>query len=78
MAQDNLFSNLLEQLGYGTVDESAGKNIPSCEWLFEKEETKELLTWLCNNLKPSNVLMNEDLRQYVSFILIIQFFHYYL
>lgn len=71
------FSTILEQLGYGTVDESSGKSIPSCEWLFEKEETKELLMWLCNNLKPTNVLLNEDLRQYVIILIILLLINYY-
>jgi HAUS augmin-like complex subunit 3 len=61
---EKLFSSTLEQLGYGSIDESAGKPIPSCDWLFEKEETKELLVWLCNNLRPSNVLLNEEIKRY--------------
>eukprot|EP00026_Physarum_polycephalum_P005971 Phypoly_transcript_06010.p1 GENE.Phypoly_transcript_06010~~Phypoly_transcript_06010.p1 ORF type:complete len:597 (+),score=133.37 Phypoly_transcript_06010:60-1850(+) len=59
-----LLSTTLEQLGYGSIDESAGKNVPSCDWLFEKEETKDLLAWLCNNMRPSMVLLNDEIKRY--------------
>ena len=61
-----LFASTLQQLGYGTLEESAGKVTPSGEWLFDqKEETRPFLMWLCDNMKPSNVLLGDEIKRYL-------------
>lgn len=33
----------------------------SFDWLFEKEQTKYILTWMCKNLNESNILTDHEL-----------------
>ena len=48
------FRALLLRLGYRDVREAS-----AYEWLFEQNETRALLAWMCENLRPANVLSAE-------------------
>ena len=59
MSGDQLVTKLRE-LGYPKVDKLDGSSL---DWVFENRATQELLEWLCRDVKASNVLASDELKE---------------
>lgn len=56
--QGRLLCKMLKKVGYG-VD----LNPSALDWCFENQECKPMLMWLCENLRSSNYVSAQDLKE---------------
>eukprot|EP01112_Ceratiomyxa_fruticulosa_P014854 TRINITY_DN4308_c0_g1_i1.p1 TRINITY_DN4308_c0_g1~~TRINITY_DN4308_c0_g1_i1.p1 ORF type:complete len:595 (-),score=99.06 TRINITY_DN4308_c0_g1_i1:91-1875(-) len=68
VSDSQVFSNLLQSLGYGQLGDSKGHSVPSSDWLFDHPTTRPFLIWLNRTLQKSKSLTPQEIAEYESIV----------
>ncbi|XP_072023242.1 HAUS augmin-like complex subunit 3 [Amphiura filiformis] len=65
MSEGKRFLDLINRLGY---TQSYDLQAESFDWMFENEAVRPFLDWFCDNVGPSNLLTQQEVKQYNNIV----------